>query len=97
MALQIADEALEVLRRSMELAGLTREGGGGVRLRSVKALGGGARIEVEFSDAAGEAETVIDTDGVRIFLDPSVEELYPDALLTVEPQHEKLVVRPLLD
>lgn len=95
MALEITDEALEVLRRSMELAGLAPEGEGGVRLRSVKALGGGARIEVEFSEAAGEGEKVVDQDGVRIFVDPSVEALYPDALLTVEPQHEKLVVRPL--
>ena len=97
MTLKIADEALDVLRRSLELAGLAPDGEGGVRLRSVKALGGGARIEVEFSDAASEGETVIDRDGVRIFVDPSVEALYPEALLTVEPQHEKLVVRPLLD
>lgn len=95
MGLEIAGEALEVLRRSMELANMAGTGMVGVRLRSMKALGGGARIEIEFADAPRDTETVIERDGVRIFVDPSVAELYPEALLTVEPQHDKLVVRPL--
>lgn len=95
MGLEVAEEALEVLRRSMELANIAPGDSAGVRLRSVHALGGGARIEVEFADAPGDHETVLEEQGVRIFVDPSVSALYPEAILTVEPQHEKLVVRPV--
>ena len=94
MSLQVNDEALVVLRRSMELANIGPNDEGGVRLRSVTSLGGGARIEVEFASGLQAEESLIETDGVRIFVDPSVTALYPDAVLTVEPQHERLVVLP---
>ena len=94
MGLQVNEDALEVLRRSMQLANIGPDDEGGVRLRSVTGLGGGARIEVEFAAGPQPQETLIEADGVRIFVDPSVSELYPEAVLTVEPQHERLVVLP---
>lgn len=94
MGLEVTPEAVEVLRRSLELANVPTGSGAGVRLRSVHALGGGARIEVEFAESAGENETVVEKEGIRIFIHPSVTEVFPDAVLTVEPQHEKVVVRP---
>ena len=94
MGLEVTPEALDVLRRSLRLADISPDSGGGVRLRSVHALGGGARIEVELADAPGENETVIESEGVRIFVDGSVTALFPDAVVTVEPQHETIVVRP---
>lgn len=95
MSLQVSEEALEVLRRSMQLANIDPEDDGGVRLRSVTALGGGARIEVEFAAGPQPDELLIVTEGVRIFVDPSVSALHPEAVLTVEPQHERLVVLPV--
>lgn len=94
MGLQVSEEALEVLRRSMQLANIGPDDDGGVRLRSVTALGGGARIEVEFAAGLQAGETLIEGEGVRIFVDPSVSKLYPEAILAVEPQHERLVVLP---
>lgn len=94
MGLQVNEDALEVLRRSMQLADIGPDDAGGVRLRSVTALGGGARIEIEFAAGPSPGETVIETEGVRIFVDPSVSVLYPEAVLSVEPQHERLVVLP---
>lgn len=94
MTLEITPEALEVLRRSLQLANVSPDSGGGVRLRSVRGLGGGARIEIELAEAPGDGETLIEDDGVRIFVDPSVTALFPDAVVAVEPQHEKIVVRP---
>ncbi len=94
MAVEVTPEAVEVLRRSLELANLPGDTDAGIRLRSVRALGGGSRIEVEFAESAGENETVVEKEGLLIFIDASVTELFPDAVLTVEPQHERVVVRP---
>ncbi|MFP5350976.1 MAG: hypothetical protein ACLGIB_00220 [Actinomycetota bacterium] len=97
MSLQVNEEALEVLRRSMQLANIGPDDTGGVRLCSVKALGGGTRIEVEFAAGLQPGETLVEAEGVRIFVDPSVAALHPEAVLTVEPQHERLVVLPAAD
>lgn len=94
MGLEVTPEAVEVLRRSLTLAKIPPGSGGGVRLRSVHGLGGGSRIEVEFADGPGQAEMIVEEDGVRIFIDPSVTELFPEGILAVEPQHETIVVRP---
>lgn len=94
MGIEVTQEAVEVLRRSLELAKVVDASEAGVRLRSVHALGGGSRIEVEFADGPSPNETVLEKDGIRIFIDPSVHELFPDAVVAVEPQHERVVVRP---
>lgn len=90
MSIEITDEAVEVLRRSLALAGQS----GGVRLRAARGLGGGVDIQVELAEGPLEGETVVEKDGVRVFVDPEVTAAMPDAVVVVEPQHELVVVRP---
>ncbi len=92
MTVDITGDALEVLRRSLALGHVGPTGG--VRLRATRGLGGGVDIQVELADAPGVGEDVIERDGVRVFLDPSVTEAIPNALVALEPQHDLIVVRP---
>lgn len=94
MGLDITQEAIEVLRRSLELTDLSENSGGGVRLRGSKGLGGGFDVQIEFAEGPLEGETSFSKEGVNIYVDPSVSQLYPDAVVTVEPQHETIVIRP---
>ena len=87
MPIHVTTEAIEVLKRSLELGGVDR-GSGGVRLRAAHGLGGGVDVQVEL------AEGPLDTDGIRLFIDPGLTEAIPDAVVAVEPQHDMVVVRP---
>ena len=93
MSLEITPEAAAVLKRSLEMVGPGAAAPAGVRLRSVRGLGGGTEIQIELADGANEGESTIETEGVRVFVDPSVADLYPDAVVALEPQHETVVVR----
>lgn len=93
MEIEITDEAVDVLRRSLELGNVDTSTGG-VRLRTARALGGGVDVQVELSDAPLEGESVVERGGVRVFVDPSLATVVPDPVLAVEPQHETVVVRP---
>ncbi len=93
MAIEVTDEAIEVLKRSLEL-GSAEARPGGVRLRGSRGLGGGFDIQVELADEALEGEEVIETRGIRLYIDPEVRRAIPDAVVAVEPQHETIVVRP---
>ncbi len=92
MSLEITDEALEVLRRSLALGNV--DPGGGIRLRGATGLGGGLDVQVELADGALEGETTVEKDGVRLFIDPGLSEVFPDAVVALEPQHDRVVVRP---
>ena len=92
MTLEITDEAVEVLRRSLALGGVGE--GGGVRLRGARGLGGGVDIQVELADGPLEGETVVEKDGLKVFVDPEVTTAIPNAVVALEPQHETVVVRP---
>lgn len=92
MGIQITDDAVEVLRRSLQLGNVGE--GGGVRLRAARGLGGGVDIQVELADGPLEGEEVVERDGIRVFVDPEVTAAIPNALVAVEPQHETIVVRP---
>lgn len=92
MSIEITDEALEVLRRSLELGHVGD--GGGVRLRAARGLGGGMDVQVELAEGPLEGEAVVEKDGVRVFVDPEVTATIPEALVALEPQHELIVVRP---
>jgi Fe-S cluster assembly iron-binding protein IscA len=89
----VTEEAIEVLRRSLEL-GNVDPSTGGVRLRGARGLGGGLDVQVELADGPLEDEATVERDGVRIFVDPSVTDAFPDAVVAIEPQHETVVVRP---
>ncbi len=93
MDIEITDEAVEVLRRSLELGGVDLSTGG-ARLRTARGLGGGVNVQVELADGPLEGESVVERDGVRVFVDPGLADAVPDPVLTVEPQHETVVVRP---
>ena len=93
MPVQVTEEAIEVLKTSLELA-QHDPGRIGVRLRGARSLGGGFQVQVEFAEAPDATDTVMERDGVRIFVSPEVLETYPDALVTVEPMHDIVTVRP---
>jgi len=91
--IEVTQEAVEVLHRSLELGNID-PASGGVRLRAAHGLGGGLDIQVELADGPLEGETTVEAFDVRLFIDPSVIEAIPDAVVAVEPQHEMIVVRP---
>lgn len=93
MDIEITEEAVEVLLRSLTLANVDTSTGG-VRLRAAHALGGGVDVQVELADGPSEGETVVEKDGVRVFVDPGLAQVVPDPIVAVEPQHENVVVRP---
>lgn len=93
MDIEITDEAVEVLRRSLQLGNVDTTTGG-VRLRAARALGGGVDVQVELADGPLEGESVVEKDGIKVFVDPGLTDAVNDPVLTVEPQHENLVVRP---
>ena len=92
MEIEITDEAVEVLRRSLELGGVDLATGG-ARLRAARALGGGVDVQVELAEGPLEGESIVEKDGIRVFVDPGLTDAIPDPMLTVEPQHENVVVR----
>lgn len=92
MAVEITEEALTVLSRSLELGKVDRAGGG-VRLRWASTLGGGSEIQVELASGPADGDTTIRAGGVNVFVDPAITRSMPDALVTVEPEHERIVVR----
>jgi Fe-S cluster assembly iron-binding protein IscA len=94
MSIEVTPEAAEVLRRSLELSKLE---GGGVRLRAATGLGGGVAVQVELAAGPSGDETTTEAHGVTIFVDPSVTAAFPNALVTVDPQHDRIVVRPVED
>lgn len=93
MSIEVTPEAAAVLRRSLELAQIGSSSGG-VRLRAARGLGGGSDVQVELAEAPLAGELVVEAEGVRVFVDATVTDLYPDAILALEPQHETIVVRP---
>lgn len=95
MALCITPEAAAVLRRSLEMASVDSSSDAGVRLRGAKALGGGSNVQVELAAGLSPGETKVEYEGINIYVDPSVADLYPDAVVALEPQHETIVVRPV--
>lgn len=95
MTIEVSPEAAEVLRRSVTLGNLDVASGGGVRLRGSTGLGGGFDIQVELADGPLEGETVIREEGLNIYVDPQVTTAIPDAIVTLEPQHEIVTVKPI--
>jgi hypothetical protein len=93
VSIDVTDEAVAVLLRSFELGGLDVNEAG-VRLRAARGLGGGLDVQVELADGPSEGETVLEAKGITLFVDPEVQRAIPEAILTVEPQHEIVVVRP---
>lgn len=96
MGLRVTSEAAAVLKRSLEMASVDGSSEAGVRLRGAKGLGGGSEIQVELAAGPSSGEDLIRCDGINIYVDRTVAELYPDAVVALEPQHETIVVRPVM-
>jgi Fe-S cluster assembly iron-binding protein IscA len=93
MNLEVTTRAVEVLRRSLELGGID-PATGGIRLRKARGLGGGTSIQVELAEGPLESETVVEAEGVRLFVEPSALAGIDDPVVDVEPQHDKITLRP---
>jgi hypothetical protein len=91
--MEITDEAVELLRRSLDLAGIDPSTGG-ARVRGSRALGGGYDVQIELADGRLEGEDVVEVSGVRLFVDPEVPRSIPNPVIAVDPQHDNLVIRP---
>jgi hypothetical protein len=91
--MEITDEAVELLRRSLDLAGIDPSSGG-ARLRGSRALGGGYDVQVELAEGPLGDEEVVEASGVRVFVDPEVPRAIPNPVIAVDPQHDTIVIRP---
>lgn len=91
--MRVTDEAVEVLRHSMELAGMDLAEDG-IRLRGSTGLGGGFDVQVEMATDRADGEELVQCGGLNFFVDEQVRDAYPEAILTVEPQHETVTLRP---
>jgi hypothetical protein len=92
MKIDVTAEAAGVLRRSLELAAAGRPAG--IRLRAANRLRADAEIGVELADVPVDDERVVTSAGITFFVEPAVESALPDALVTLEPPHDHVVVRP---
>jgi Fe-S cluster assembly iron-binding protein IscA len=93
LSIQVTEEAIEVLRRSLEMGGVDPQQGG-VRLLGARGLGGGFDVQVELADAPQGEDSLVEVGGIRLFVAPEITEALPDSVVAVEPQHQIIVVRP---
>lgn len=93
MDIEVTEEAAGILLRSFELAGIDAASGG-VRLRPARGLGGGVSVQIEFAAGPADGERVVTKSGVRLFLTDDLSSAIPNPVVTVEPQHDRVVVRP---
>jgi Fe-S cluster assembly iron-binding protein IscA len=91
MKVTVTPEAAEVLRRSLELGGVSAEGG--VRLRLARGLGGGSSVQVELAAGPLKGELVIEAEGVRLFVEPSALDGLTDPIVALEEPHDRIVLR----
>jgi Fe-S cluster assembly iron-binding protein IscA len=87
--IEVTPEAAEVLRRSLELMG-----GRGIRLRLSRGLGGGESIQVEVAPGPAPGDRTTEAGGLTFYVEPEVAGVIPDPVVALEPQHEKVTVRP---
>jgi hypothetical protein len=92
-SMEITNEAVELLRRSLDLAGIDPSSGG-ARLRGSRALGGGYDVQVELAEGPLGDEEVVEASGIRLFVDPEVPRSIPNPVIAVDPQHDTIVIRP---
>jgi hypothetical protein len=88
LGVQIKEEALAVIRRSLELAGADPSEVG-VRLRMA-----GGELRSRFAKGAEPGDETLSVEGIRIFVAPNVLEIGDDVEIGVTDEHDKLVARP---
>jgi len=87
--IEVTPEAAEVLRRSLELMG-----GRGIRLRLSRGLGGGESVQVEVAPGPAPGDHTTEAGGLAFYVEVEVLSVVPQPLIALEPQHEKVTVRP---
>jgi Fe-S cluster assembly iron-binding protein IscA len=92
MKVEVTPEAADVIRRSLVLGGVD-PATGGVRLRLARGLAGGSSVQVELASAALEGEVVIESDGLRLFVEPTALAGLTDPVVALEEPHDKIVLR----
>lgn len=96
MTIKIEDDALAVLKRSMELGNVDPELGG-IRLRGARSLSGGFNVQVEFAETAPAGDEVLQVEGLNVFIDPALLSAIPDPVIALTPEHETIVVTSASD
>lgn len=89
MTVTITPEAVQVVRRSLELAKLDASTAG-VRLRYA-----GGDVRPQLANAPQPTDEIVESGGVRLFVDRRILDDAPDIEVGVSPEHETLVVRPV--
>ena len=87
MSVRVTPEAVDVIRRSLEIAGADPKEMG-VRLRMA-----GGQIRPRFVAEAEAGDIVVEEAGVRVFVAASLVD--GDVEIAVTPEHETLVIRPV--
>jgi hypothetical protein len=87
VSVSITPEAVDVIRRSLELAGAD-PAQMGVRLRMA-----GGQIRPRFVAEPDAGDIVVEEAGVRVFVAATLVD--GDVEIAVTPEHETLVIRPV--
>src|SRR3990170_587218 len=92
MAIRVTDQAMKVLKRSMEL-GKVDPDMGGIRLRGSRSLSGGFHVQVEFAGSPDAGDEVVPLEGLNLFVDPALLSAIEDPVVDLEAEHERIIVR----
>ncbi len=92
MAVRVTDDAMRVLKRSMEL-GKVDPDTGGIRLRGSRSLSGGFHVQVEFAGSPDAGDEVVPLEGLSLFIDPALMSTIEDPVVDLSAEHERIVVR----
>lgn len=87
MSVRITPEALDVVRRSLELAKLD-PAQAGVRLREA-----GGQVMPRFARGPEPTDEVVEAGGLRLFVERRIVERYADVEIAVSDEHERLILR----
>jgi Fe-S cluster assembly iron-binding protein IscA len=85
----VTPQALEVVRRSLELAGADANDMG-VRLRIA-----GGTVRPRFVATPEDEDEVVEAEGIRVFIARSIIDKYGEVEVDVTPEHETLTVRSI--
>lgn len=87
MGVSVTPEALELIRRSLELAGADPSEVG-VRLRVA-----GGEVRPRFVPGPQEGDVVVEREGMRIFVAGDIVRELGDVEVAVTPEHGRLEIR----
>lgn len=87
MGVRVTPEAVELIRRSLELAEADPSKVG-VRLRVA-----GGEVRPRFVPKPEEGDAVVDVEGIRIFVAGEIVRELGDVEVAVTPEHGRLVIR----